>query len=161
MSQIRSCFKTNFNGALFTSTNEAGISVAVCNYRGKVMTTMFKEIPMPAYVVLLEMLAAWRVVIFVHDLNLNNSIFEDDSEMVVNALSHVVTSLSFVTYLVKDTTSIVGFLVCHLFSYIRQQSNVVAHTLVRRVRHSSPLLVQMESISLNIFSYVISDFFES
>ena len=84
------------------------------------MTTMFKEIPMPAYVVLLEMLAAWRVVIFVHDLNLNNSIFEDDSEMVVNALSHVVTSLSFVTYLVKDTMSIVGFLVCHLFSYIRQ-----------------------------------------
>ena len=47
----------------------------VCSNRSEVMSTMYKEILMPVYVVLLEMLAAWRVVIFVHDLKLNNSIF--------------------------------------------------------------------------------------
>ena len=55
-------------------------------------------------------------MIFFHDLNLNNSIFEDDSKIVVNALSYVVTSLSFITYLVKDIMSIFGFLECYLFS---------------------------------------------
>lgn len=72
------------------------------------MTTVFKEIPIPAYVVLLEMLAAWRAVIFVDELNLNNSIFEGDLKIVVN-VSHVVTSLLFISYLVKDAMSIVGF----------------------------------------------------
>ncbi|KAL0014389.1 hypothetical protein SO802_001458 [Lithocarpus litseifolius] len=55
---------------------------------------MAEKITLPTSAVLLEMMAAWRAVAFVHELGLNNAILEGDFEIVIKALNHVGPSLS-------------------------------------------------------------------
>ena len=51
-------FKTNFNGAIFEESNEAGIGVVVQNPNGEVMATLAEKIPKLLFVTVLVLLAA-------------------------------------------------------------------------------------------------------
>ncbi|KAL0013108.1 hypothetical protein SO802_000177 [Lithocarpus litseifolius] len=51
-------YKTNFDGAMFSDTAEAGIGVVIRNKEGEVMAAFSEKIPQPSSVTMLEMLAA-------------------------------------------------------------------------------------------------------
>ena len=63
-------YKTNFDGAMFQDTGEAGLGVAIRNHDGEVMAALSEKIPQPSSVTLLEILAARRAAIFVHEVGL-------------------------------------------------------------------------------------------
>lgn len=51
-------YKTNFDGAMFHDTGEAGLGIVIQNHEGEVMVALSEEIPQPSLVTLLELLAA-------------------------------------------------------------------------------------------------------
>ena len=57
--------KTNFNGAVFGSSQGACIGVVVRNFQGEIMAALSEMIPMPLSIFLLETLAARRAVLFI------------------------------------------------------------------------------------------------
>lgn len=75
--------KTNFDGAMFVESDQAGIGVVVRNNRGQVMVALAEKIPKPASTETLKVLAARRAVQFIHELGFVHSIFEGDAETVI------------------------------------------------------------------------------
>jgi len=54
--------KTNFDGAMFAESDQAGIGVVVRNNKGQVMAALAEKVPKPASIEVLEVLAARKVV---------------------------------------------------------------------------------------------------
>ena len=63
-------FKTNFDGALFSNMGEAGLGVVIRDHAGEIIAALFEKIPQPPSVTCLELLAARRAAIFVHEVGL-------------------------------------------------------------------------------------------
>ncbi|XP_050266844.1 uncharacterized protein LOC126710411 [Quercus robur] len=150
-------YKTNYDGAVFEESGEAGIGVVVRNATGKVLAALFEKIPYPGMVELVEILAARRAVWFIVELGMSQSIFEGDSEIVYKVLKSVDVGHSSIGQYVKDIMSISGSLRTLSFSHTRRQSNCVAHALVKRARFSFPLLVWMEHVPPDVIPAVLSD----
>ena len=53
--------------------------MVIQNLDGEVMGALLEKISMPSSVETLESLVARRVVLFVHEMSLNQSVFEEDS----------------------------------------------------------------------------------
>lgn len=71
--------KTNYDGAMFGESDEAGIGVIIQNSDGEVMVTLSKKIQKPSYVEVLELLAVRQAMSFTLELGFINSTFEGDS----------------------------------------------------------------------------------
>lgn len=135
--------KANYDGAVLEDSNEAGIEVVFQNACGEVMAVISEIILLPPKVETLEKLATRRAATLAVELWYYWVIFEEDFEIVFKALSRGVSPLSSpgLGYLVKDYTSIKGYLRAHSFSYIKRQGNFVGYALLRKVRFSFSLLV--------------------
>ena len=59
--------------------------------------------------------------------------------------------------MIKESLVHVNSLQSYFFSYIYWQDNTVTHALVRRATFSSPLLIWMEDVPLDCFSFVMVD----
>ncbi|XP_030945916.1 uncharacterized protein LOC115970418 [Quercus lobata] len=150
-------FKTNYDGAVFSESGEAGIGVVVRNAKGEVIAALAEKILYPGSVEMLEALAARRAVNFIVELGFAGSEFEGDSEVVCRALRSTESGHSSIGQIVKDIMSIIGSLSFFSFSHIRRQGNCVAHALARRAIVSFPLLVWMEHVPSDIEPFVIAD----
>ena len=80
--------KTNFDGAIFEDLHVAGIRVVIRDEHVEVIAALAGKIPIPDFVLTLEILAARQAVQFVQELDLCNSIFEGDSVSSINAISN-------------------------------------------------------------------------
>ena len=49
--------KVNFDGAYFAEDNKAGLGIIICNNVGLVMAALTQQIPLPASVEMVEVLA--------------------------------------------------------------------------------------------------------
>lgn len=58
-------YKTNYDGAVFEDSEEAGIGVVVRNARGEVLTALSEKMSYPGSVDLMEVLAARRAAQFI------------------------------------------------------------------------------------------------
>lgn len=104
------------------------------------------------------MLAARRAVQFILEFGFEPSLFEGDSEVIIQTLVDGNFSLASIGHIVKNVMSISGLLQTKSFSYIRRQGNTVAHALAQRVRLSFSLLAWMEDVPLDIYHFVSTDF---
>ena len=95
--------KTNFDGAMFAESDQAGIGEVVRNHRGHVMAALAEKIPKPASIEVLEVLAARRAVQFTLELGFAHTIFEGDAEIVIKALAEGNSSMHRIGHIVKDT----------------------------------------------------------
>ena len=133
--------KTNFDGAMFDEPNEAGLRVIVHNSAGEVMATLSENIKKPPSVMTLELLAARRAAIFVHESGFHLPSFEGDFEIVINSLRSNGMENSLAGHIIKDAMSYVSLLQSFSFSHVVRQSNAIAHTLAQRTILSFPLQV--------------------
>ena len=150
--------KTNFDEAMFSKFDQAGIGVVVRNHERQVMVALSEKIKKPASVETLEALVARRVVSFILELGFNQFMFEGDLEVINKALNYDDFSLASVGHIIKDIWSMLGLLQTKSFSFVRRQGNSVTHALAQRVRFSFPLLVWMDDVPPNIYHFVCSDF---
>ena len=64
-------YKTNYDGAVFVESEEAGIGVIIRDVKGLVIATLAKKIPYPGSVELVEALAVRRAARFVVGIGIN------------------------------------------------------------------------------------------
>ena len=102
-------FKTNFDGALFSDTGEAGWGVVIRDHAGEIIAALSEKIPQPPLVTCLELFATRRVAIFVHEVGLQDSIMEGDLETVINSLRKGDMFQSAYGHLIRDTLSYVHY----------------------------------------------------
>ena len=95
-------WKTNFNGAMFPESDQAGIGVVVRNQAGQVMAALSKRIQKPGSAEILEALAGRRAVQFILELGFKQPVFKGDSEVIIKALDNEVFSSPSVGHIVKD-----------------------------------------------------------
>ena len=80
-------FKANFDGAVFNSSNSAGIGVIIRDSNGEVIAAMSERIRLPTTVTEVEILACRRAVIFAIEVGIQDIIFEGDSLTVIRAIN--------------------------------------------------------------------------
>ena len=70
-------YKTNFDGAMFNESEEAGIGVVIKKCKGELMVALSEKIQKPQSVVALEMLAARRAALFACECGFQQSSFKE------------------------------------------------------------------------------------
>ena len=113
-------YKTNYDGAVFAESEEAGIGVIIGDVKGLVIAALAEKIPNPGSVEVLEPLATRKAARFVVELGLTASEFEGDSKVVWRALRTAHGAHSSMGEIIKDTMSIVGLLRTFSFSHTRR-----------------------------------------
>ena len=142
---------------MFNESEEAGIGVVIRNCKGELMAALSEKIQKPQSVVALEMLAARRAALFASECGFQQLSFEGDSKLVIKALRQGEMQHSSVGHILKDTMSYVSSFQSCSFSHVGRQDNTVAHALAQRARLSFPIVLWMESVPLDIMSFVMSD----
>ena len=137
-----SLLKVNFDGAYFAEDNKAGLGIIIRNDVGLAMT---QQIPLPASVEMVEVLAARRALWFAMELGFDRLVVEGDSEVIINSIKEGNMSHSAFGHILQDITSLCSLFSFVSFQHIKRQGNGVAHKLARRAI-TNPLDVWMESI---------------
>ena len=66
----------NFDGAVFSQAGLAGIGIIIRNEQGLVMAALSQQIPLPASVEMVEVLAARRALVFAKELGFDRVVVE-------------------------------------------------------------------------------------
>ena len=136
--------KINFNRAVFSSVNAAGIGVAIRNNLGQVIVSCSQRLPQAYSSNEVEALAIAKAVSFAAEIGITKAVLEGDSLTIMKALS-------------SDHSSLVSFglMIDQLiYSHVKRECNSVAHCLARYVFDSLNFLVWMENV-LPQFSVVL------
>ena len=112
-----SCYKTNFDEAVFAESGEAGNGVVIRNSNDEVISSLSKRILNPSSITLLELLGARRAALFISEVGLDNSILEGDSEIVINVLKKGELFNSSLGHMLKDTVLLVSSFKSWSFSH--------------------------------------------
>ena len=95
-------YKINYDGVVFTESDEARLGVVARNERGEVMTSLTENIGMPfGGVEVIKAMAARRAILLAVELGFQNCIFEVDSEIVFKALMEGVSDRSNFGHIIK------------------------------------------------------------
>ena len=137
--------KVNFDGASFAEDNKAGLGIIIRNNVGLVMAAMTQQIPLPASVEMVEVLAARRALWFAMELEFDRLIVEGDSEVIINSIKEGNMSHSAFGHILQDIISLCSLFNYVSFQHVKRQGNGVAHRLARRAI-TNPLDVWMESV---------------
>ena len=89
-----SFYKINFDGALFTKEQRAGIGVVMHNEHGLIMAWSSQQIPLPGTVVEVEALVARKALELALDCGLDRVILEGDCEILMKTLQNGSKSLA-------------------------------------------------------------------
>ena len=114
---------------MFGESEEVGVGVIVCNFKGEVKATLAKKISKPTSVDVLELLAAKRAVLFYQELGLERVNLEGDSKQVMKALQWGRWDNALGGHLIRDISSIVKSFQSICFSHVCKQGNAVVHAL--------------------------------
>ena len=109
------------------------------------MAALTQQIPLPASVEMVEVLAARRALWFAMELGFHRLVVESDSEVIINSIKDGNLSHSTFGHILQDITSLCSLFSYVSFQYIKRQGNCVAHKLARRAI-TNPLDVWMESV---------------
>ena len=149
--------KTNYDGAMFGESDNAGIGVVIRNCEGQVLAAFSEKIAKPPTVEILELLAARRAVSFTAESGYDQFVCEGDSESVVNSLRGSGMENSRGGHLIKDIVSLSNSLVSISFAHVRRQGNAVAHALAQRARQYLASHIWLECVPPDILSFVLED----
>lgn len=150
------CVKVNFDGALFSQEGLAGIGVIIRNDQGLAMAALSQQIPSPASVEMVEVIAARRALMFAKELGFDKIEVEGDSEIVVNAIAGDYMDNSYWGHVLQDVKFLFSSFSCISVKHIYRAGNCVAHKLARRAARN-PFLVWMESVPPDILDVYQQD----
>ena len=143
------CVKVNFDGAIFSQDGLAGAEVIIRDEHGLVMAALSQQIPSPASVEMVEVLAARRALVFAKELGFDRLILEGDSEAVIKAILGDYMDCSYLGHVLKDIKFLFSSFSFISVKHIHREGNCVAHKLARRAIRD-PFLVWMETVPPDI-----------
>ena len=135
--------KINFDGAVFSNTNQFDVGVVIRDAHGLVITSYSRKLPKVYRAVEVESLAVAMALSFALDIGISCFVLEGDSWEVFKALTNEEPTLTSYGLLVNDAKVISRNFNQLLYSHIRREGNFVAHSLARYADY----LVWMEDVS--------------
>ena len=126
-----SFYKINYDGVTFQDSALAGLGVVVRYSNGWVIAAPSKRITLPPTVEVLEALACRKAVSFVIDLDIQDVVFEGDSEVIFKHLSSDQPSMAAFGHIVDDARSLAARLRSFHFSHTKRKGNMVADKLAQ------------------------------
>ena len=142
---IAPCVKANFDGTIFSQDGLAGIGVIIQNEQGLVMTVLSQQIPSPASVEMVEVLAARQALLFAKELGFDKVVMEGDSKTVIKAILGDYMDCSYMGHVLQDIKLLFSSFSFISVKHIHREGNFVAHKLARQAIRN-PFLVWMESV---------------
>jgi hypothetical protein len=151
-------YKANFDGAFFEESHEAGVGVVIRNHKGEVMASLCQRIPFPHSVEALEAYAARSAVQLSKDLGLKEVDIEGDSLTIVNDLCNPEPCYSLYGHLINDTQLLAQDGLSVLFTHVKRDGNILAHSIAKKAKVSKPFEVWMESVPPDLGYILCNDF---
>jgi|UniRef100_A0A2N9ED81 hypothetical protein len=151
-------YKANFDGAFFEESHEAGVGVIIRNHKGEVMASLCQRIPFPQSVEALEAYAARSAVQLSKDLGLKEVDIEGDSLTIVNDLCNPEPCYSLYGHLINDTKLLAQDGLSVLFTHVKRDGNILAHSIAKKAKVSKPFEVWMESVPPDLGYILCNDF---
>jgi hypothetical protein len=151
-------YKANFDGAFFEESNEAGVGVIIRNHKGEVMASLCQRIPFPHSVEAMEAYAARSAVQLSSELGLKEVDIEEDSLTIVNGLRNPEPCYSLYGHLINNTKLLAQDGLFVLYTHVKRNGNILAHSLAKRAKVSKPFEVWMESVPPDLVSILCNDF---
>jgi ribonuclease HI len=148
-------YKVNYDGAIFSDSNAAGIGVIIRNHQGEVMGSLSQRFPFPHSVEAVEASAARSAIQFARDLGFTKIDLEGDSKTVVEALILREPCTTMYGHIIEDTKQIAQSLQSVLFLHTNREGNVMAHLLAKRARQNKPFEAWLESVPPELVSNLL------
>lgn len=142
--------KVNFDAALFTHTNSAGLGVVVRDWRGANPGALSVPAMLSSTVADMEALACLRAVQFATELDLHRVIFEGDSATIISAVSQGSSILSSFGNIVDDVRHLLPSFSSVIFSHVNHSGNIVADALAKKASSIAGCDIWMEALPLDI-----------
>ena len=143
------CVKANFDGAVFLQDGLAGIAIIIRNEQGLVMAALAQQIPLPALVEMVEVLAVRWAVVFAKELGFDKVIVEGDSATTITSINGGHMDYFVSGHVLMDIKCLFSSFSYVLVTHTYREGNSVAHKLARQVVRF-PFLVWMESVPPDI-----------
>ena len=140
----------NFDGAVFSQAGLAGIGIIIRNEQGLVMAALSQQIPLPASVEMVDVLAARRALVFAKERGFDRVVVEGDSANIITSVNGRLLDLSAMGHVLLDIISLSSCFSFISFQHINREGNCVAHKLARQAANI-PFLVWMESVPPDVF----------
>ncbi|XP_075655191.1 uncharacterized protein LOC142625412 [Castanea sativa] len=136
---------------------KAGLGVVIHDCQGKAIASLSEQAPLPFSPVIVEAMAAARVMSFTQELGISEFMLEGDSEVVINSLRSKEPSLSSFGHILESAKSSLVTSKCIAFSHVRRTGNKVAHNLARHARHVRGLSVWVEDVPPLLYDVLFAD----
>ena len=107
--------------------------MVVHNSHGNAIASLSKQAPLPFSPVIVEAMAAARVITFAQELGIKEFVLKGDSEVVITTLQSTEVSLTTYGHLLESAKSILTTSKCIAFTHICRIGNKVAHNLAKHV----------------------------
>ena len=150
-------FKANFDGAIFQSSNEAGIGVVIRDHKSEIIDSLSLCIPLPPTVAEVEALACRRAVLFAKELCLHEVLFEGDSQIVINALADGRAEQSIYGHIIGDILYEAAQLSFSEFVYVNRNCNRVVDAMAKKAKTGLEFQVWLEDIPEEFVPLVLAD----
>ena len=152
-----SCFKINFDKAIFRNENKSGIGVVTRDHTGSIIASLAQLISPALQAVEIEAIAAARALEFGNEISISEAVLEGDSELIIESLKVGGNTIASVEPLIQDTIVFSSFFSKLLFSHCRRDGNKLAHSLARYSINVSDYVVWMEEVPHSLFSVAQHD----
>ena len=143
--------------AVFKESSLAGIGVIICDNRGKAIGALSMPIPLSNSVAVLEALACRRALLFAKEIGLRQVVFEGDSTMVIQAVTHGNAELAEYGHIVEDIMILAADFDFIQFSHVKRNCNVVADALAKKAKDSLNLAVCLQEVPEDIVPALLFD----
>ena len=128
--------------------------MVVHNSHGNAIASLSKQAPLPFSPVIVEAMAAARVITFAQELGIKEFVLKGDLEAVITTLQSTEVSLTTYGHLLESAKSILTTSKCIAFTHIRRIGNRVAHNLTKHADMLEVLSVWVEDIPPHLY-YVL------
>ena len=143
--------------AVFKESSSAGIGVIIRDNRGKAIGALSMLIPLSNSVAVLEALACRRALLFAKEIGLRQVVFEGDSAMVIQAVTHGNAELAEYGHIVEDIRILAADFDFIQFSHVKRNCNVVADALAKKAKDSLNLAVCLKEVPEDIVPTLLFD----
>ena len=139
-----SIFKLNFDAVVFAKLKCSGFGAIIRNEKDEVMAAMSIKGPPVAYIEEAEVLACRKALEFSIDAGFMDLIIEGDNVNVMRSISSQVPCHSLLGGVYGDVLCLIHGLHRKAISCVKQEANIVAHSLARFARNVHDELYWME-----------------
>lgn len=151
------CYKANYDGAIFKSTNTAGLGAVIRDSHGDILGAISIRVPLPHSVPEVEALACRYAVSFAIDLGLHKVIFEGDLAIITQAINSSQSSPALYGHIVDDIIHLTSQLRSHSFCQVSRSGNKVADAFAKKARVGLECKIWVDDIPGDIMPLALFD----